>query len=895
MAIDYCVISHTHWDREWCMPFEVHRIRLIDMINNLMDILDNEPEYRFHLDAQTIIVEDYLEVFPEKRDKLKGYIEKGRILIGPWYVQNDFFLTSGESTIRNLLIGSQMAESLGKCTWVGYAPDQFGNISQLPQIFSKFGIDSCIFGRGYTFDSPKTTEFIWKSENGSKVLAIHLAYWYNNAQRFPSDIDKSYKMIKNIKSKLSPITTTDHYLLMNGVDILEAQEDLLPILSELNKRLPENESICQCTMPEYVDKIRNKSQNLQEIVGEMRYGGPIYVLAGTLSSRVYLKQMNTYCQILIEKRLEPLYSFINMFGADEYPKHMMNYLWKLLIQNHPHDDICGCSCDNVHEHMVDRFKRFKEAGNELLNRGMEWIATYIDKSRYDKNQYIITAFNTSQRKRCGVLEVDIDFLEADEINAFNITDEKGKQIEFVVSRKRKKTKGVVTPINLPGVLDMTSFKIKLFIDEIDEMSFKSFIVTTTDRFTDSVKNYNVSKDPENILENEYLKVTISSNGTINLVEKESKKEFFNLLSIEESEDIGDSYVYRNNEDCSPITSTNTQALIECIEKNDLSTIYSVKFTMSVPEQYLFEIKRRSNTYVDMPVEIILRLDKGSKLLNIGINIENNAKDHRIRVLLPTGISNTISMAGSPFDVIERNKNDISEGILKVSQQPNEKYINIDSQTYGFAIYNKGLYEYENLFDEQNTIALTLLRGNGFIAGAGTEIPVDESWMVPGNQCLGKHTFELAVYPHDGNFFESKVTLMAEEFINPIYTYYHSVDEKKFVGGRAFVQDSDLSELFFREKKYPLLKLKMEERFFSIDSDRVVLSCVKLKEGSLSKILRVYNISKTSEIFNITFRQSINDAYIVNLKEERQENIHVSNNEIRNMNIGPKDILSIEII
>ena len=140
MKKTFCVISHTHWDREWYQSFEKFRMRLCDLINNLFDILDNYPDYIFHLDAQTIVLEDYLQVYPENEKKLKDYIKSGNIVVGPWYVQNDFYLSSGEATVRNLLIGSELAEKFGECAKVGYTPDQFGLCSQLPQIFNKFDI-----------------------------------------------------------------------------------------------------------------------------------------------------------------------------------------------------------------------------------------------------------------------------------------------------------------------------------------------------------------------------------------------------------------------------------------------------------------------------------------------------------------------------------------------------------------------------------------------------------------------------------------------------------------------------------------------------------------------------------------------------------------------------------
>ena len=172
----FCVISHTHWDREWYMPLESMKLRLCDLIDRCLVILDEQPEYIFHLDAQTVVLEDYLDIRPEMRDKLRKYISEERLMVGPWYLQNDYYLTSGESTVRNLLEGRRIAEAFGHCDTVGYAPDQFGNISQLPQILKGFGIDNFIFGRGLDTRRPDgsvmPSEFIWEGADGTQALAV---------------------------------------------------------------------------------------------------------------------------------------------------------------------------------------------------------------------------------------------------------------------------------------------------------------------------------------------------------------------------------------------------------------------------------------------------------------------------------------------------------------------------------------------------------------------------------------------------------------------------------------------------------------------------------------------------------------------------------------------------
>ena len=158
------LVLHTHWDREWYLPLENFRMRLVDLIDNLLDILDKDNQYRFHLDAQTIVLEDYLAIRPHRRSILEKHIREGRILVGPWYVQNDFYLSSGEATVRNLLIGMKTAEKFGKCAMVGYTPDQFGLCSQLPQIFAGFGIKYHLFGRGYSLFE--------KTEKGAKYRLL---------------------------------------------------------------------------------------------------------------------------------------------------------------------------------------------------------------------------------------------------------------------------------------------------------------------------------------------------------------------------------------------------------------------------------------------------------------------------------------------------------------------------------------------------------------------------------------------------------------------------------------------------------------------------------------------------------------------------------------------------
>src|SRR5579859_7319005 len=214
------VVPHTHWDREWYLTFQQFRVRLVRTVDLVLDTLEADPSFAFFmLDGQTIVLEDYLEVRPEHRERLARLARAGRILVGPWYLQPDEFLVGAESLVRNLQIGRRMGAAFGGVMPVGYVPDTFGHIAQLPQILRGFGLDNAVFWRGVGPEVERGA-FRWAAPDGSEVLAIWLFddFGYSNAAILPLEPEALATRVTQIAERMRPLAVTDVLLLMNGTD-----------------------------------------------------------------------------------------------------------------------------------------------------------------------------------------------------------------------------------------------------------------------------------------------------------------------------------------------------------------------------------------------------------------------------------------------------------------------------------------------------------------------------------------------------------------------------------------------------------------------------------------------------------------------------------------------------
>lgn len=386
------ITPHTHWDREWYSSFQTFRLRLVDMLDEFLPLLIDDPSYRhFHLDGQMAVVDDYLEIRPEAEAVLLDLARQGRLSMGPWYTQPDEFLVSGETHIRNLRRGISRAEQFGALMDIGYLPDMFGHIAQMPQILRGFGFDHAVVWRGVP-SAIESSGFWWESPSGHRVRAEYLWGGYFNAERIKSDpgqlVERTRRFDAQHGSRLRGAI-----LLMNGMDHQVPQADLGSTVAAANS----SQDVYRFEIGKLTDYLRAAPvDGLPTWRGELRSGARCNLLMGVTSNRVDVRQLAATAERCLEREVEPL---LALFGLP-WPARALDVAWHRLILNSAHDSICACSADEVVRAVVSRYEEAIDIGNGLAQRGRAALAREFANPGW-------VALNMTNYQHRAVVEVEV--------------------------------------------------------------------------------------------------------------------------------------------------------------------------------------------------------------------------------------------------------------------------------------------------------------------------------------------------------------------------------------------------------------------------------------------------------------------------------------------------------
>lgn len=900
------IISHTHWDREWYLPYEKHHVRLIQLMDSLLETMEKDSEYRsFFLDGQTIIIEDYLQVRPEKKEQLLKLIADGRIIIGPWYILQDAFLTSSEANVRNMQIGHQDAERYGSVAKIGYFPDTFGLTGQIPQLMRQSGIDNAFFGRGVKPTGFNNTvsdggyessfsELMWESPDGSKVLGILFANWYSNGNEVPVDEEEARKFWDRKLADAEKYASTPELLYMNGCDHQPIQRDLAEAIRTARKLYPDTEFI-HSNFDDYLKALRDKlPQDLSSVKGELRsqrtdgWG----TLVNTASARVYLKQMNQQGQTLLEKVAEPLASHASLLGM-EYPHHLFTYAWKTLMQNHPHDSICGCSVDEVHREMVTRFEKSRHVAESIVADSVRVIADSVDTSaftQYGEDALPLVVWNTTGWSRSGTVTVELDAKRLYFREGFTLAETSRRMKELDLSgRVLVNDKGEALPCTVEDLgvqfgYDLPDDRFRQpYMARRVRLTFEASEVPAVGFATYAwVKSGAAAPEGaslisgENVLENAWLKVEIDEDGSFTLTDKKGGQVYRDLGVYEDTGDIGNEYMYKQPNGEAALTTKGHPAQIRVVEDTPYRAAIEIVHDWEVPasadsrleaEQielvyYPQRKSQRVTEMVPMKIRTVVALNKSGRGVEIEATLDNRAKDHRVRALFPTDLETKTHLVDSMFEVAERSNVPAEEWTNPSNTAHQQAFVDVSTPEAGLTVANQGLNEYEVLRDGRNTIAVTLLRSVGELGDWGY-FPTPEA------QCIGEFTVRMEVIPHQGDGIGSGAYAEAYQFQVP------------WTAAQTGIHEGSIPTT------YALLEWSRSDR-------ELAFSSMKISERTGDLMLRWFNMAGTQAELGLQSELACGGVYKSTILEDEGEVQAFSEDGSYSMTVKPYEIVTLGV-
>lgn len=729
------VVCSSHLDREWYVSYEQTRIYIDGVINRVLDILARQPDYRFMLDGQTSVLEDYLEIYPEREEEIARFVQEGRLLIGPWYIQPDECLPIGESIARNLLLGEKISRRYGEPMKVGYVPDAFGHISQLPQIFTQFGIHNAFMSRGCPPGTAR--DFIWKGADGSELTGMYYPYGactimdgahmrkgirlVENAQEFQDKIKEAENMAGY--QPVAPFTL----LTFNG-DMLPPPEDP----AALGVPSYDNLSDCFALSAQYRDQF-------QTLEGELRESPDIvYNLQDTLVSRVYLKLENQRAQDSLIRFAEPLNALA--FGATKkYPAGFLAKSWKYLLENHTHDGICGCSGNDVCSEMMTRFQKSRNISDTYARVALEALAAQTDtRFAAAENDYgTLVVFNPQPFAADEPVCVEFVYPSSEAPEAFRVTDSDGHACPCQITAARDREFIRSDFKSVQHFAKDRVFQAVLQAGPLPAFGIKAF------RLEKAAANENAPEDAllvskeSRTVENAYITLSVADNGTLTLTDKATGYVYRDLNYFIEEGDGGDAYIFNQIPGGSVHDSRSLRWDIEFLQDGPLQAACRLKAEWELPFEMTGHAAGRSAQVVKNSLEYLVHVYAGSPVVRIQLHVDNRSKDHRIRAYFPTSIQSDHVWADGQFSLEKRT------GSRLHGTMPQQTFCAVSGEQRGLAILEKGLHQYDYLDDGNGTLALSIIRGQGALYRGFFERYNDE---YSETQCLGGFDMEYAIYP-----------------------------------------------------------------------------------------------------------------------------------------------------
>ncbi|MCY2961152.1 MAG: hypothetical protein NTY35_13410 [Planctomycetota bacterium] len=739
-ALRAFVVSHSHWDRAWYLPFEGYRFQLARMIDEVLAILRDDPRFAsFTLDGQTAALEDYLEVRPERRAEIAAHVASGRLVIGPCFVLPDEYLVSGEALVRNLQRGLATVREFGGECRDGYMPDSFGHVAQMPQILAGFGLRSFLFMRGVSEElfARAGVEFAWEAPDGTRVLGLYLRGGYDNAAllghpekwgnfrgRVP-EVPLAAQRLKEAVDQLKGHARSGVLLLCNGSDHLMPQREIPDLLASAKSELPRIE-LLHSTFGAAVDAVLASRKDFTVHRGELLGNAHHPILSSTWSARIDMKVENHEVQDLLEKHAEPLAAALGPRAGREHAARL-DRAWRDLLLTHPHDDVCGCSVDSVHEDGRFRLRQARHAATAVVHDALRALALRTGFTRKDGIE-VLGVHNPHFEAWSGTVACIVQWpsaLSDEDLDTLALIDPDGKPVRVHVERLEA---DAFTAHHLDyrrGALLSVEFAAKLPACGI---AFYQLVrgAPGPQGFDDVVAG--------GVIENENLRVEARHDGSLAILHKASGKRLDGALIYESRSDRGDLYSFGPDAETDPAWSTGKGIAKVQAWRSATAAHMSISIVWKLPW-----IEPKERELLALRIETLVRLEDGSARLEFETMLDTELTNHRVRVLLPLPAGTKSLTTDQAFALVQRERTaEVTPeqapdrwkgypGELPYTTQFSGTFVHAADPEAAVVVAHRGLHEHE-IVDApagSNTrgefLALTLWRGVGTISREGGRI------------------------------------------------------------------------------------------------------------------------------------------------------------------------------
>jgi mannosylglycerate hydrolase len=766
------VVPHTHWDREWYLPFQVFRLRLVDTLDALFADLERDPEFRhFLLDGQMAAIDDYLAVRPEQEEVLRELAASGRVAMGPWYTQPDEFLVSGETLVRDLQMGIARAGELGAPMEVGYLPDMFGHVAQMPQLLRLFGFEHAVVFRGVPAVCTVRTGFWWDSPDGSRVRAEYLPSGYGNGAGTPADPARLVERIASWEADNAGRLAGGPLLWMNGGDHQGHQPYLPQVVAKANAEAGDRYRIEITSLAAHLASA--PTDGLPEWRGELRSSARANLLMNVASNRVDVKQAAARVERELELVAEPLYAAF--LPPELWPTRLFAEAWRNVVYNAAHDSICACSADEVVMAVTARYAEARQLAEGLTTRGLQLIGAALAGDR-------TIVVNTLARARRGLVEVVRPGAEPGPAEQLVEVQPPGVLLHRILGPGV----GVIVERELdvhPDVREIEyldapdgAFEVVLHTDpRAERMSPEPVVATVRAALAgDPLREVRIflvqpparrvlvdvapvpglgwapPRSPAATAGSVRVNGTVISNGIVSVAIDGATGTFAldghaGLGRLVDDGDAGDTYNW-----CPPdqdrVVDTPDRVAVEVRERGPLRAVVVLHASYRWPVR----VDDAASTRVgEQPVEVTttLELRAGERFVRVAVELDNRSEDHRLRAWFPLPAAAEQSVAECAFGTVRR-------GLVPESGPTEAGLATFPSRRFveagGLTVAHEGLLEYE-LVDvregRSHALALTLLRATRFLSRgpmATRPLPAGPVIELHGSQVQGRHVLHYAV-------------------------------------------------------------------------------------------------------------------------------------------------------